>query len=249
MNDQDIRQACRTAAEQEGPSAELVSSTLLKMQEELEKVEAEKNAVSPLEKMKRFFGEMKPQTRWMIPAGVACAAALCLFMLRPETALNIVPVVYQEDLRMSYAYRSETGALLLPERQKLLDSALQSQGSLRRTDYQFVDFSFDEDAPVLWAAIGRYDAPVEMEVTLSNFQPALYDALSSAAPNTLANHSVYMGEDAALGDSFVLWQEGSEFVQIRIFGGAKLNDQEKKKGIEAVLQLPLEAALAQNKEL
>ena len=248
MNNQDIRQACRTAAEQEGPSAELVSSTLLKMHEELEKIEAEKNTVSPLEKIKRFFGEIKPKTSWMIPAGVACAVALCLFVLRPEAALNIVPVTYQEDMRMSYAYRSETAASLLPEWQNQLDSVLQSQGSLHRTDYQFVDFSFDEDAPVLWAAIGRYDAPVEMEVTLSNFQPVLFDALSSAAPNTLANRSVYLGEDTALGDSFAIWQEGSAFVQVRMFGGAKWNEQEQKKGIEAVLQLPLETALAQSEE-
>jgi len=248
MNEQEIRQAYQAAAEQETPSADLVNKTLLKMHEELEMMEVEKvkPRVSPAERIHTCFSAIKSNARVMITAGIACAAALCLLVLRPEAGLRISSVTYQEDMRMMNVYRSTAVEPLLPGWMETMDRFMQSSEKLKRTSYQFSDFAYDGDAPVLWAAFSTYDAPVRMQVTVSNFRPALYETLSKTEPNDIDGKAVYIGRDAALGDGFAVWEEGAEqYVQIRFTGG---RDDDIRKGIEEIMKLPFESVAKGGKE-
>lgn len=248
MNEHEIRRVYQAAAEQETPSAELVNKTLLKMHEELEKMEAEKvnPRVSPAEKIRAYFSDMKMKSRFMMTAAIACTAALCLIVLRPEAGLRISSMTYREDMRMMNVYRSKEAEHLLPEWNETMDRFMQSAGNLKRTSYQFSDFAYDEDAPVLWAAVSAYDAPARMQVTISNFRPALYETLGNTEPNDMGGKAVYIGKDDALGDSFAVWEEhGGRFVQIRFTAG---RDDDIRKGIEEIMKLPFASIEESEKE-
>jgi len=248
MNEQEVRKIYKNVTEKETPSAELVSLTLSKMHKELEAIEKEKRRISFFEKMNSYFSRIKTQSRWMLTAGIACTAALCLIVLRPETTLRMNTIIYQEDMRMLNAYRSDAAELILPQWRDRMDRIMQSTGGLKRTSYQFVDFSYDEDAPILWAAIAEYDVPVKMQVTVSNFQPALYEVMESADPNDIEGRTVYLGKDASLGDCFAIWKENDEwFIQVRFVDGID-KDHQIKKGIEEILNLPFESISGNEEE-
>ena len=140
----------------------------------------------------------------------------------------------------------EAAEVLLPEWSETMDRFTQSAEHLKRTSYQFADFAYDEDAPVLWAAVSTYDAPVRMQVTVSNYKPALYETLLNTEPNDMDGKAVYIGRDDALGDSFAVWEEGGErYVQIRFTGAG---DDDIRKGIEEILKLSFESIAESGKE-
>lgn len=215
----------------EHPSDELVNRTLQMMNQRLE------------ENRRQPAARPKPvRIGWVqIGSMAVAAAALAVFLLsQPAAKLNPVSFVYQPDMRLNAAIRTEAqGQSDLQQLADELDAALQpADDALKRTDYLFYDFAMNENSAPLWFASAAYEGKQSIQLTVANFATSLHNALEAGEAAQIGGVQVRTGVDTVTGDFFAVWQSAERYVQMRL-SGSGLSDREKMESIQTILKLPM----------